>query len=200
VDDDESVRRSLTRLCRSARLPVEAFSLAKDFLAKPLHHGPTCLILDVQMPGLDGLELQQTLRDRGEQIVFLTGHGNIPMCAKAMKAGAVDFLTKPVDDEELLAAVGRGLKRSVVERKAREEREEALLRLKTLTRRELEVMAHVIAGLMNKQIAGELGAAEKTIKIHRGRVMEKMGVASVAELVRKAQAAGVSPRVPEHRE
>ena len=145
------------------------------------------------MPGIDGLELQQTLARREVQIVFLTGHGDVPTCADAMKAGAIDFLTKPVDDEELLGAVFRGLARSVEVRKAAAERAAARAKLDTLTPREFEVMQRVIAGLLNKQIADELGAAEKTIKIHRGRVMEKMGVFSVADLVRVAQAAGVAP-------
>ena len=157
------------------------------------HDGPSCLVLDVQMPGLDGLELQQALADRAVQIVFLTGHGDVPMCAEAMKAGAVDFLTKPVDDEELLDAVARALARSVEVRKSGAERASARARLDTLTPREFEVLRRVIAGLLNKQIADDLGSAEKTIKIHRGRVMEKMGVSSVAELVRVAQVAGVAP-------
>lgn len=193
VDDDESIRRSLGRLFRSARLVSEAFGSAGAFLERPPHHGPSCVVLDVRMPGLDGLELQQTLADRETQIVFLTGHGDVPMCADAMKAGAIDFLTKPVDDERLLDAVGRALERSVGICKARSERIAARARLDTLTPREFEVMRRVIAGLLNKQIAEELGAAEKTIKIHRGRVMTKMGVTSVADLVRLSQAASVVP-------
>ncbi len=145
------------------------------------------------MPGVDGLELQHTLADRREQIIFLTGHGDVPMCADAMKAGAVDFLTKPVDDEKLLSAVARALASSVELRKAAAERAQARTRLNLLTPREFEVMQRVIAGALNKQIADALGTAEKTVKIHRGRVMEKMSVSSVAELVRIAQAAGVAP-------
>lgn len=193
VDDDESIRRSLARLFRSVRLAAETFASGKELLDRTAHDGPSCLVLDVRMPCLDGLELQQALIDREAQIVFLTGHGSVPMCAEAMKAGAVDFLTKPVDDEELLAAVTRALARSVEARKTGTERAAARVRLEALTPRELEVMQRVIAGLLNKQIANELGAAEKTIKIHRGRVMEKMGVESVAELVRVAQTAGVTP-------
>ena len=193
VDDDESIRRSLARLFRSARIAVETFSSARAFLDRAVHGGPSCLVLDVQMPGLDGLELQQTLGGRREQIIFLTGYGDVPMCAEAMKAGAIDFLTKPVDDEQLLHAVARALAASVQFRKAAAERATARARLNLLTPREFEVMQRVIAGALNKQIAGALGAAEKTIKIHRGRVMEKMGVTSVAELVLIAQAAGVSP-------
>jgi FixJ family two-component response regulator len=193
VDDDESIRRSLSRLFRSARIDAETFSSARSYLDRPIHGGPSCLVLDVQMPGLDGLELQQTLAGRREQIIFLTGHGDVPMCAEAMKAGAIDFLTKPVDDEQLLPAVARALAASVEIRKAAAERASARARLSLLTPREFEVMQRVIAGSLNKQIAGALGAAEKTIKIHRGRVMEKMGVTSVAELVLVAQAAGVTP-------
>ena len=193
VDDDESIRRSLGRLFRSARLVSEAFASAGAFLERPPHHGPSCVVLDVLMPGLDGLELQQALADREAQIVFLTGHADVPMCADAMKAGAVDFLIKPVDDERLLDAVGRALARSVEIRKTRSEHTAARALLATLTPREFEVMQRVIAGLLNKQIADELGTAEKTIKIHRGRVMAKMGVTSVADLVRLSQAANVVP-------
>ena len=152
-------------------------------------------MLDVQLPGLDGLELQQALADRKEQIVFITGHGDVPMCTQAMKAGAVDFLIKPVDDEAILDAVCRALERSAEIRKMKAERASARARLDSLTPREFEVLQRVIAGLLNKQIAAELGSAEKTVKIHRGRVMEKMGVTSVPELVRLAQAAGVAPLV-----
>jgi len=179
------------------RLPTEALASAQSYLDHNAHDGPSCLVLDVQMPGLDGLELQRALAHRAAQIVFLTGHGDVPMCADAMKAGAVDFLTKPVDDEELLGAVARALERSVEVRQLSAERAAARAQLATLTPREFEVMKCVIAGLPNKQIAAELGAAEKTIKIHRGRVMEKMGVTSVADLVRLAQAAGVTPQAAE---
>lgn len=193
VDDEETIRRSLTRLFRSVHLQAEGFDSARAYLDRSPHAGPSCLVLDVNMPGTDGLKLQQTLVDRKAQIVFLTGHGDVPMCAEAMKAGAVDFLTKPVDEEELLDAVGRALARSMELRKNQAEHASARSRLDALTPREFEVMQRVIAGLLNKQIADELGAAEKTIKIHRGRVMEKMGVGSVAELVRMAQVAGVVP-------
>jgi two-component system response regulator FixJ len=189
VDDDESIRRGLSRLFRSAHLVVETFPSAHAFLERDDHDGPICLVLDVQIPELDGLTLQQTLAHRAAQIVFLTGHGDVPMCADAMKAGAIDFLTKPVEDDDLLGAVIRALARSVEVRKAAAERTAARALLGTLTPREFEVMQRVIVGTLNKQIADELGAAEKTIKIHRGRVMEKMGVTSVAALVRAAQAA-----------
>jgi two-component system response regulator FixJ len=191
VDDDASFRRSLARLLKSADLSAQTFASATDYLAHPEFAGPCCLVLDVCMPGLDGLALQKTLAHRSAQIVFLTGHGDIPMCARAMQAGAVDFLTKPVDAAHLLAAVRLGLARSAAARAALAERERARARLGTLTPREFEVMQRVLTGALNKQIAGELGAAEKTIKIHRGRVMQKLGVGSVAGLVRLAQAAGV---------
>ncbi|EDY17973.1 two component transcriptional regulator, LuxR family [Chthoniobacter flavus Ellin428] len=193
VDDDDSVRRSLARLFRSARVPAETFGSAQAYLDRLVHDGPVCLVLDLCMPGLDGLELQQALANRDAQIVFLTGHGDVPTCAGAMKAGAVDFLTKPVDDERLLAAVERGLIRSLEARDARTRRSSARALLNSLTPREFEVMQRVIAGLLNKQIAADLGTAEKTVKIHRGRVMEKMRVTSVVDLVRVAQTAGVGP-------
>ena len=193
VDDDESVRRGLGRLFRSVRLPAEAFDSAQAYLDRTPHDGPSCLVLDVRMPGLDGLGLQRALTRREAQIIFLTGHGDVPMCVEAMKAGAVDFLTKPVDDQDLLAAVNHALTRSVEARKAIAQRAAARALLDTLTPREFEVMQRVIAGALNKQIADALGAAEKTIKIHRGRVMEKMEVTSVADLVRVAGDAGVAP-------
>ena len=195
VDDEESVRRSLSRLFRSARLPAETFVSAQAYLDRATHDGPSCLVLDVQLPGLDGLELQQALADRKEQIVFITGRGDVRICTQAMKAGAVDFLIKPLDDKALLAAVHRALERSAEIRKMKEQRASARAKLDSLTPREFEVLQRVIAGLLNKQIAAELGAAEKTVKIHRGRVMEKMGVTSVPELVRLAQVAGVAPLV-----
>jgi FixJ family two-component response regulator len=193
IDDEESIRRSLARLLRSARVPVETLPSARAYLDRAAHAGPTCLVLDVRMPALNGLELQEALTGREEQIVFLSGRSDVPMCAQAMKAGAIDFLTKPVDDEELLAAVRRGLARSSQVREQAAERAAVRARLDTLTPREFEVMKRVIAGSLNKQIADELGAAEKTIKIHRGRVMEKMKVGSVAELVRVSQTGRVAP-------
>ena len=156
---------------------AETFASAQEYLDRAAHDGPSCLVLDVQMPGLDGLELQQALADRAPQVVFLTGHGDVPMCAGAMKAGAVDFLTKPVDDE--CPAQRRRPRPGRVQSKCASAAPNAGGRaraLDTLTPREFDVMQRVIAGLLNKQIADELGAAEKTIKIHRGRVMEKMGV------------------------
>ena len=193
VDDDESVRAGLTRILKSARLRTEAFPSAHAYLLRGAYDGPSCLLLDLQMPGLNGLELQETIARRETQIVFLTGHGDVSTCARAMKAGAIDFLTKPVDADDLLAAVSCALTRSAELRQERAERTAARARLNRLTPREFEVMQRVIAGMLNKQIADELGAAEKTIKIHRGRVMEKMSVISVAQLVRVAQMAGVAP-------
>jgi FixJ family two-component response regulator len=146
VDDEESIRRSLSRLFRSARLPAETFASAQAYLGRVPHDGPSCLVLDVQLPGLDGLELQHALAERKEQIVFITGHGDVPMCTQAMKAGAVDFLTKPVDDEALLTAVRNALERSAQIRKTKAERASARAKLDTLTPREFEVLRRVIAG------------------------------------------------------
>jgi len=177
-------------------MKVEGFSSAKSYLSwleSSTIEGPCCLVLDVCMPGLDGLHLQKALADHGVPIIFLTGHGDVPTCAAAMKAGAVDFLTKPVEEEKLMTAIGLALKASISSRREAHERVAARSRYQSLTPREIEVMSCVIAGMLNKQIADHLGAAEKTIKVHRGRVMEKMGVYSVADLVRAAQAVGITP-------
>ena len=198
VDDDPSVRRGLTRLLLSAGYCVEAFSSAADFLARDPHNGPSCLILDVRMPGLNGLDLQEALarQSRNEQIVFISGHADVPMSVHAMKAGAVDFLPKPFDNEELLRAAERALARSSERTQKRIERNALRAKLDELTSREFEVFQFVIAGLLNKQIGAELGVAEKTIKVHRGHMMEKLHVKSVAELVRLAEKAGVSSAKP----
>jgi len=195
VDDDASVRKGLTRLLRSAGYKSEVFESAADFLARPPHSGPSCVIVDLRMPGLNGIELQEDLirRRRKEQLVFVTGHGDIPVCAQAMKAGAVDFLRKPFRADELLQCVERALARSVDERSRTAEKNKARQLLDLLTPREFEVMQLVIRGMLNKQIAGELGTAEKTVKVHRGRVMQKLGVTSVPDLVRISQRAGVLP-------
>ena len=190
VDDDEAVRRSLERLFRSAGFPVETFSEAVEYLKRKTQPGPVCVVLDVRMPGLDGFGLQHALAGRCEQIVFLTGHGDVPMCATAMKAGAMDFLTKPVDDEILLAAVARALDKSRNDACARAERDAARSILASLTAREFQVMELVAAGRLNKQIASELGIAEKTVKIHRGRVMKKTRSVSVPDLMRLIRKAG----------
>ena len=193
IDDDESVRKGLRRLLKLADYESEIFESASDFLSRPPHPGPACVIVDVQMPGLNGLDFQKTLtrRNREEQLVFITGHGNIPMCAQVMKAGAVDFLPKPFKPRELLKCVERALARSTEQRRRAAENNEARRLLDSLTPREFEVMQLVITGMLNKQVAGELGMAEATVKVHRGRVMEKLGVISVAELVRLAEKASV---------
>src|SRR5881394_180365 len=195
IDDDPSVRKGLTRLLRSAGYKSEIFASASDFLKREPHLGPTCVIVDVRMPGLNGMDLQETLiqRRREEQLIFVTGHGDISMCAQAMKAGAVDFLTKPFRDDELLQCVERALSRSAEQRKRSTERNEARRLLDLLTPSEFEVMQLVVTGMLNKQIAGELGTAEKTVKVHRGRVMKKLRIASVAELVRLVETARIAP-------
>jgi len=195
VDDDQSVRRALRRLFKSAGYAAEAFASAEDYLARKIFEGSICLVLDVRMPGLKGPGLQEALEKRGacEQIVFLTGHGDVPTATRAMKQGAVDFLTKPFDDKELIEAVKRALGRSKEYLRKREQRRVARGRVDKLTPREFEVLRFVVMGLLNKQIAAEMDTAEKTIKVHRGRVMQKLGVTSVADLVRISQRAGVSP-------
>ena len=194
VDDDQSVRTSLANLLATEDYAVEIFASAAEYLARVPHDGPACLVLDVQLPGLDGLALQRQLIEEGriEQIVFITGHGDIPMGIGAMKRGAVDFLPKPFRDDELLSAVAQALARSA-EDWQRGDILESRERLAKLTPREFEVFRLVIAGLLNKEIGAELGVTLRTIKTHRGRVMQKMGVVSVAELVRLAQKAGVAP-------
>jgi FixJ family two-component response regulator len=195
IDDDPSVRKGLARLLRSAGYKHEVFESASDFLAHPPHRGPSCVIVDVQMPDLSGMDFQETLIQQGreEQLVFITGHGDIPMCAQAMKAGAVDFLRKPFRGEELLQCVERALARSAEHRRRSAERDNARCLLELLTPREFEVMQLVVTGMLNKQIAGELGTAEKTVKVHRGRGMQKLGVTSVAELVKLVEKASIAP-------
>ena len=195
IDDDPSVRKALARLLRVAGYQSEIFESASDFLKREPHAGPACVIVDVRMPGINGMDLQESLIQHGreEQLVFITGHGDVSTCAQAMKAGAVDFLTKPIRGDELLECVDRALMRSAEQRQRREERKSARQLLDLLTPREVEVMQLVIRGLLNKQIAGELGTAEQTVKIHRGRVMHKLRVTSVAELVRLVEKAGGAP-------
>src|SRR5439155_1360134 len=195
VDDDQSVRRSLRRLFRSAGYAAETFASAEDYLAREIFKGPICLALDVRMPGLNGLELQKTLESRGacEQIVFITGHNDVPTCTQAMKNGAVDFLMKPFDGGELIQAVERALGRGAEDLRKRREKREARGRIDKLTPREFEGLRYVVMGLLNKQIAAELHTAEKTSKGHRGRVMRKLGATSVPDLVHVSQRAGVSP-------
>jgi len=195
VDDEPEVRKGLERLFRASGMQVELFESAQQFLAAVGEDVPGCLILDYQMPGLNGLELQDVLEARGAQraIVFLTGHGDIPKTVRAMQGGAVDFLVKPAEQADILAAVQRALARDVRQRAERAESDDARARAAQLTPRERQVMGYVIAGKLNKQIADILGTAEKTVKIQRAAVMEKMGVRSVAELVRRAEKAGVAP-------
>jgi FixJ family two-component response regulator len=186
VDDDASVRKALVRLLRSAGHSVETFASAREFLARERYDGPGCLVLDLRMPGMTGLELQDALERAGHAlpIVFISGHADIPASVKAMKAGAIDFLTKPVDDRQLLAAIERALARDAAARADRAQRDAARAAMARLTPREGQVCAFVATGKLNKQIAGELGISEKTVKVHRARVMEKLAVGSVAELVR----------------
>jgi FixJ family two-component response regulator len=195
VDDDASVRRALTRLIKSAGHQVQTFASAQEFLGTTavVEEEAGCLVLDVRMPGLTGIDLQRELRTRNRDvpIVFITGHGDIPMSVKAMKAGAVDFLPKPVKDTELLRAIEQALARAYHDRAERKELESVQRRVEELTPREREVMALVARGMPNKLIAFELGIAEKTIKVHRARVMEKMQAGSLAELVRLAERVGI---------
>jgi FixJ family two-component response regulator len=194
VDDDDAVRKSLVRLLDSAGYRAESFASADAFLdrwrSEPSHG---CVLLDISMPGLDGLQLQQMLEASADRIpiIFITGYGDIPSSVKAMKAGAVDFFPKPFADEDLLRAVDEAVRRDLLERTERAEREALAARFDTLTPREREVMGLVVRGMLNKQIAFDLEASEKTIKIHRGRVMTKMGVQSVADLVRAAEKLGL---------
>jgi FixJ family two-component response regulator len=187
IDDDDSVRRALTRLIQSAGHQVRPFGSAREFLDNGPHDGgPACLVLDVRMPGLSGLDLQRELQaaKASHPIIFITGYGDVPMSVKAMKAGAVDFIPKPVRDEDLLRSIEQAMSRAARERAERAEIEALQGRADRLTPREREVMALVARGLLNKQIAFELGTSEKTVKVHRARVMQKMQVKSLAELVR----------------
>lgn len=186
VDDDPSVRKAAARLFRSVGLQTETFENASAFLDFARPDLPGCLVLDVNMPGLNGIELQKQLTegDGDLPIVFMTGHGDIPMSVRAMKAGAVDFLPKPVHDEQLLEAVRQAIDSHTRTRRQASEVAEFRSRLQLLTKREREVMGLVVTGMLNKQIASKLGITEATVKVHRGRVMEKIGVVSVAELVR----------------
>jgi FixJ family two-component response regulator len=198
VDDDPSVRRSLARLVKGAGYRVEAYASAHEFLARPPEEGPACLLLDVRMPGLTGLDLQETLAiaAHSTSIIFITGYRDVRASVKAMKAGAVDFLTKPVDDEELLGAIERAVARAGAARLEEDRITEIRERIKTLTPREAEVFALVVTGMLNKQIAFDLGVSEKMVKVHRGRVMEKMRARSLAELVRLADEGGVISAKP----
>jgi RNA polymerase sigma factor (sigma-70 family) len=194
VDDDASIRKSVSRLLRSGGYEAEAFASATEFLESGrLEQSPACLILDVRMPGLTGMDLQERLCALKSTlaIIFITGHGDIPMGVQAMKSGAVDFLQKPFDDTQMLAAVAKAIAESTSDRQMQVEIESVEQRLATLTPREREVLELVVTGMLNKQIAADLGTVEKTIKVHRARVMKKMQVQSLAELVRLVEKAGV---------
>jgi FixJ family two-component response regulator len=195
IDDDASVRKALSRLLRSAGHACETYPSAQAFLARVPHAGPCCVVLDFRMPGLDGLALQEALAAAGrdDPIIFITGHGDVPTCARAMKAGAVDFLPKPFRDEDLLTAIAKSLDQSRHFCQAREETARIRTLVDRLTPREQEVLEGVIGGRLNKQIAAQLGTCEKTVKVHRGRVMRKMGVVSVAELVRLTEKIRIGP-------
>jgi FixJ family two-component response regulator len=195
VDDDASICQALERLIRSAGYRVKTFPSALDFLGHDLSGGPCCLVLDVEMPELSGLDLQRELENRqiSIPIIFLTGHGTIPMSVQAMKSGAADFLTKPSNDEDLLRAIRQSLEKNRLEKNEQAEIEEVRQRIKSLTQRQDQVFRMVISGKLNKQAGHELGISEKTVKVHRARVMKKMKAGSIAALVRLAQKAGIGP-------
>jgi FixJ family two-component response regulator len=197
VDDYAPGRRSISRLLRAAGFAVTAFASAQEFLAQYDPETPGCLVLDLAMPAVSGLELQGMLADRGSllPIIFLTAYGDIPKSVQAMKRGATDFLTKPVNDEDLLAAVRAAIEKHRALRRDQAELSEIRARLATLTPREREVLEYVVAGKLNKQIAGDLGTVEQTVKIHRAHVMQKMRVQSVAELVRLTERCGIGGAV-----
>ena len=196
VDDYAPVRSSISRLLRVAGFAVAAFGSPQEFLAQYDPRIPGCLVLDVAMPALNGFELQRILAKKGSAlpIIFLTGHGDVPKSVQAMKRGAIDFLTKPVNDENLLAAVRAAIEKDRALRREQTELSEIRARLATLTPREREVLEHVVTGKLNKQIAADLGTVQQTVKVHRARVMQKMRVQSVAELVRLTERCGISGR------
>lgn len=196
VDDDPGVRDALDSLFRSVGMATQLYGSAAEMLQADLPRSPGCLILDVRLPGLSGLDFQDQLAKHGIDlpVVFMTGHGDIPMTVRAMKAGAVDFLSKPFRDQDMLDAVTNAVERDRQQRAESAATEVLRAEYETLTSREREVMGHVVAGLMNKQVAGVIGLSEITVKIHRGNVMRKMGVRTLADLVRKAEALGISGR------
>jgi len=194
VDDDAGVRKAVSRLLRGRGYEVRTYASSREFLANHDPALPGCAVLDVATPGLDGLALQQTLAagDAHRPVIFITGKGDIPTSVRAMRAGAIDFLTKPASDEVLLEAIARAERKDTESRKLYAELTAINTKLATLTPREREVLGHVVAGRLNKQIAGDLGTVEKTVKVHRSRMMEKLGVRTVADLVRMAEKAGIS--------
>lgn len=198
IDDDISVRESLSSLFRSVGLQVKSFASASEFLQSRLPDGPSCMVLDVRLPGLSGLDFQAELAKANIQIpiVFITGHGDIPMTVRAMKAGAVEFLPKPFRDQDMLDAVQTGLEHDRDRRKRSGDSTKLMAKFESLTPREREIMALVTAGLMNKQIANEIGVSEVTVKLHRGNAMRKMAAKSLAELVRMADALGLRRTKP----
>jgi len=194
IDDDGPTRESLKDLIQSVGLTVELFASAQEFLGSERPDVPSCLVLDVRLPRLSGLDLQRRMRERGLEIpiIFITGHGDIPMSVRAMKAGAVEFLTKPFRDQDLLDAIQQALENDRTDRNQRTALEDLRRRLDSLTARERGVMVGVVAGLLNKQIGAELGTSESTVKIYRAQVMEKMEAGSLSELVRMADKLGIS--------
>jgi FixJ family two-component response regulator len=195
IDDDPSVRTGLTRIVKAAGINAESFESAGDFLISGKYKEHGCILLDVHMPEMTGPELQEKLIEAGSSmpIIFLSAHSDVPTTAKTMKKGAVDFLEKPVDQEDLMAAIQNSLEQDLETRSKRTEYNSILEQIKTMTPREHEVMTFVITGMLNKQIAAEMNISEETVKIHRGRVMQKLGIVSVAELVRICEKAGVEP-------